>query len=82
MADIKVEKGPGWDWAVLYRWEDGETDVLLTFGVLTLEKAIEEAHNSLGTSFFTEGPDQLMLYDILGGWRIDQKPSVLSHVSP
>ncbi len=46
---MKAEKAPGHDWSVYYR--DGDDPLVLrmaVFGVMTAEKAIEEARYSLG----------------------------------
>ena len=44
---MRIEKGPGWDWAVTYQWEDQEADIVSVFGCLTIEEAIKEARYSL-----------------------------------
>ncbi len=44
---IQIEKRPGHDWLVTYRWEDGEPETMSVFGVMTIEEAIEEARFSL-----------------------------------
>jgi hypothetical protein len=44
---MKIEKGPGWDWAVHCEWEDGTTDVVSVFGQLKIEDVIREARYSL-----------------------------------
>jgi hypothetical protein len=69
---IEVEKGPGYDWSVTYRWEDGKIDTLSVFGVLTIEKAIEEAHDSLMPFKFPDGSmSEDMLYDLVAAKRLD-----------
>jgi hypothetical protein len=60
---MKINKGPGWDWAVHYEWEDGTTDTVSVFGQLKIEDAIREARYAL------EGTD--MGYAILAARRID-----------
>ena len=44
---MKIEKAPGWDWAVTFEWEDGGQDVMSVFGCITIEDAIKEARYSL-----------------------------------
>ena len=52
MTEIKIEKGPGWDWLVSYEWEDGQTDDVAVFGCIKIEDAITEARHSLGAGGF------------------------------
>lgn len=47
---MQIEKGPGWDWAVTYQWEDEEPEVLGVFGCITIEDAIKEARYSLDSA--------------------------------
>ena len=44
---MKIEKAPGWDWAVPFEWEDGGQDFMSVFGCITIEDAIKEARYSL-----------------------------------
>lgn len=72
---VEVEKGPGYDWAVTYRWEDGTTGTMSVFGVVSIDKAIQEARWSLEPLRLPGGGfTHDMLFDIIGAWRMDVKP--------
>lgn len=40
-------RGPGYDWAIYYQFDDAEHDQMLVFGQITLEDALREARYSL-----------------------------------
>lgn len=73
MADqIEIEKGPGHDWCARYRYDDGFEDTISIFGVLTMEKAVEEARYSLEGFKDADGKScAVMPYDLLAVWRAD-----------
>lgn len=71
--NFTVEKGPGHDWAVHYRFDDGFEDEVLVFGVLTIEKAIQEARYSIEAHKQSDGSyAAIMPYDLLGVRRLAQ----------
>lgn len=52
MPEIEFTKPTGWDWAVDYVCEDGESDTMIVFGQILVEDAILEARRSLSFNFF------------------------------
>lgn len=51
----KVDKAPGYDWALTYEDVDGKSETMDVFGCMTIEKAIEEARYSLNAICPFEG---------------------------
>ena len=46
---VEVDKRPGWDWTVFYRWDDEPApQAIAVFGAMTPEHALQEARSSLG----------------------------------
>jgi hypothetical protein len=72
MSDAKVEKRTGWDWTVVFRNpDDGEIIPASIFGVVGMQKVVENAYND------TAMPED---WDIIAIIRQDQSEAVLKEV--